>query len=153
MQKVVYLLKAAGCPYDADFYLHHYGPYSTDVAQLTDELVRLDLLEETERANPVGKQYSYSLPSEVLNSLHDFEQTQAGNAALQEMQPYEEIAKALLQEDVSRLEHAATIAYFKNQGWDWPDAVKRACEFKRLSPDGAAAKSALELARDVMAAS
>ena len=32
LQKVVFLLQAAGCPLSSHFTLHHYGPYSRDVA-------------------------------------------------------------------------------------------------------------------------
>lgn len=38
LQKVVYLLQAAGAPIEAEFTLHHYGPYSFDVAQLLPRL-------------------------------------------------------------------------------------------------------------------
>ena len=54
MQKMIFLLKAAGCPLDADYDLHHYGPYSQDVARLTDEMVREKLLCETTERAPYG---------------------------------------------------------------------------------------------------
>ena len=42
LQKVVFMLQAAGCPLQAEFYLNHYGTYSLeDVTRLTDEMVRL----------------------------------------------------------------------------------------------------------------
>ena len=47
MQKVVYLLQVAGCPLGADYTLHHYGPYSQEVARLTDEMVQTGILTET----------------------------------------------------------------------------------------------------------
>ena len=64
MQKVVYLLQVAGCPLGADYTLHHYGPYSHDVARLTDEMVQASLLAEKASSNAVGQQYSYSLSDE-----------------------------------------------------------------------------------------
>ena len=64
MQKVVYLLQVAGCPLGADYTLHHYGPYSHDVARLTDEMVQASLLVEKTTSNAVGQQYSYSLLGE-----------------------------------------------------------------------------------------
>jgi uncharacterized protein YwgA len=30
LQKVVFMLQAAGCPFDDGFGLHHFGPYSSD---------------------------------------------------------------------------------------------------------------------------
>ena len=56
MQKVVYLLQVAGCPLGADYTLHHYGPYSHDVARLTDEMVQASLLVEKTTSNAVGQQ-------------------------------------------------------------------------------------------------
>ena len=38
MQKLSFTLQAAGCPLDAEYELHPYGPYSDDVARLTGEL-------------------------------------------------------------------------------------------------------------------
>jgi len=48
MQKPIFLLQAAGYPLDADYDFHKYGPYSRDVARLTDEFTREGLLEEEE---------------------------------------------------------------------------------------------------------
>ena len=60
MQKLIFLLQAAGCPLDADYDFHKYGPYSQDVARLTDELTREGLLEEEVQRHPFGKQYCAS---------------------------------------------------------------------------------------------
>jgi uncharacterized protein YwgA len=30
MQKLIFMLQAAGCPLDADYDLHHYGPFRED---------------------------------------------------------------------------------------------------------------------------
>src|SRR4051812_35269578 len=92
MQKVVFLLQAAGCPFEADFFLHHYGPYSTDVARLTDSLVNNKLLNEEPTENIAGKQYGYSLPSDSKESLQRFEETPAGKKRLAEMTQYEDLA-------------------------------------------------------------
>ena len=69
MQKVVYLLQVAGCPLEADYTLHHYGPYSQDVARLTDEMVEASLLDEKTTSNAVGQQYSYSLSEKHAAAL------------------------------------------------------------------------------------
>ena len=54
MQKMIFLLQAAGCPLDADYDLHHYGPYSQDVARLTDEMVRRSFSVRQRRRTPTG---------------------------------------------------------------------------------------------------
>ncbi len=59
LQKALFLLKSAGVPVDAQFELHHYGPYSRDVAQACDELVTLELLKETQSSESIGAEYSY----------------------------------------------------------------------------------------------
>jgi len=69
LQKVVYLLQAAKCPLDADFFLHHYGPYSNDVARLTDTLVGQQLLIEKEEEAGVGKKFEYELSGRVIAAL------------------------------------------------------------------------------------
>ncbi len=84
MQKVVYLLQVAGCPLGADYTLHHYGPYSQEVARLTDEMVQANLLDEKTASNAVGQQYSYNLSPTARRSLAEFEATQAGRALASE---------------------------------------------------------------------
>lgn len=150
MQKLVFLLQSAGCPFGADFFLHHYGPYSTDLARLTDSLVNNNLLNEQPTENMAGKQYEYTLPPDSQASLERFENTPEGTKRLAEMTRYEDLAHDLLDRGVSELEYAATIAYFKHGGRNWEDAFAAACKFKKLAPTSPAAKSAFALARTVM---
>ena len=42
LQKLVYMLQSAGCPLEAEFTLHHYGPYSQEIAGLSDAMVRIN---------------------------------------------------------------------------------------------------------------
>ena len=130
LQKVVFLLQAAGCPFNADFVLHHYGPYSEDLARLTDEMARKKLLDEFEEPVWNGSKYSYSLPASVADELHKVEQTEDGRLRAAELAPFEAKAKELLNADLRDLEYAATIVYFKQRGFDWPDALEKAVEFK-----------------------
>ena len=87
MQKLVFLLQAAGCPLDADYELHHYGPYSQDVARLTDGMVREGLLEERMETHPYGEQYSYRLSAESIRQIAEYEAGPRG------AQPAEQIAQ------------------------------------------------------------
>ena len=80
MQKVVYLLQVAGCPLESDYILHHYGPYSPDVARLTDEMARVNLLEELSESNPKGQQYSYRLGEGAKDRITAFERTSEGRS-------------------------------------------------------------------------
>ena len=147
LQKVVFMLQAAGCSLEADFYLHHYGTYSEDVARLTDEMVRKKLLEEESEPFMGGSKYSYRLPASVVQQLADLEKTDQGRTWAEQLAPFEAKAKALLAADVKQLEYASTILYFHLEGKDWPEAVEKAVQFKGTS----VVRSALGLAQQALA--
>ena len=142
MQKVVFLLKCAGCPVDAGYLLHFYGPYSAEVAQVTDELVHAGLLVEEPTQNQIGKQFNYKLKTGAADSISSFEETAVGVDARNGFARFEKQAKCLLARDLNALEYAATIAYFHERELDWHSAFQRTCEFKRLHPDSDVAKTA-----------
>ena len=75
MQKLIFLLQAAGCPLDADYDFHKYGPYSQDVARLTDELTREGLLEEEVVGHPFVEHYSYFLPQKTKPQMTEYEES------------------------------------------------------------------------------
>jgi uncharacterized protein YwgA len=131
LQKVVYLLQSAGCPLEAEYILHHYGPYSEEVARLTDEMVRTSALAEQMTATGVGPQYSYHLPEATRQQIASLEATDSGRAWAVEVAPFEPLAKELLRNDSKQLEHAATIVFFRRQGYDWDVAVEKAVAFKK----------------------
>lgn len=150
MQKVVYLLQVAGCPLDANYALHHYGPYSNDVARLTDEMVQAKLLDETTSSNSVGQQYSYSLSDSARSSLADFESTPAGKAEAAKLDDALSGKRWLLEQDLKDLEYAATIVFFRAQGHEWPLAIEKMCQFKDLTNGVEVVERAGELARRVV---
>src|SRR4051794_27601331 len=79
LQKVVFLLQAAGCrPFDASFILHRFGPYSSEVSALTDQMVANGLLQEKAVPNGVGMQYSYELTESAKKSLEVLEREEKG---------------------------------------------------------------------------
>jgi uncharacterized protein YwgA len=153
LQKVVFLLQAAGCPIEVDYTLHHYGPYSQEVARLSDELVQLDLLAETSGPNQVGLQYSYELTDHATKEIAELEKTAKGKALAKQLTPFEKKAKELLKTDLWLLEVASTVVYFRQQGHDWPESVERTCKFKNLDPSGNKKfiKKVEELARQFIA--
>ena len=146
LQKVVYLLQSAGCPLDAEFSLHHYGPYSEELARLTDEMVRQSLLVEQSLEYSQGQQFSYQLSPLAADAITSLEATESGRMSALEIKAYEARAKALLGEDLRRLEYASTIVYFHRQGNDWVQAVDKATEFKRTP----AVSEALPLAQQIV---
>src|SRR5579863_3270500 len=78
MQKVVFLSQSAGCPFDAEYRLHHFGPYSDGVAHITDEMVQVGLLEEVEKTTSVGNSYDYRIPEKSVRAIAEFEATPEG---------------------------------------------------------------------------
>jgi uncharacterized protein YwgA len=151
MQKAVYLLREAGCPLDVDYTLHHYGPYSQELARVTDEMVRVELLTEKAESNAVGQQFSYRLEDQARKSLTEFEATTQGRAHSRTMAPFEDRARRLFSADVKELEYASTIVFFRRQGHDWPVAAEKMCEFKGLTPGSSMVKRAEALAREIVA--
>jgi uncharacterized protein len=150
LQKVVYLLQAAGCPLDADYSLHHYGPYSQEVARLSDEMVKTALLAEETEQNAMGQQYSYHLTEHTKRQVADLEATPEGRGMAQELAPFEAQAKDLLKADLKELEVASTMVYFRRQGYDWPEAVARTGSFKNLPLTAGVMKRAEDLAHRVV---
>jgi hypothetical protein len=132
LQKVVFLLQAARCPFDAEYTLHHYGPYSQEVARLSDEMVQAQLLKEESQPNQVGLQYSYHLTDRAKASLAELEATPEGKQMAAPLVPFEQQAKELLGTDLWELEVASTLVYFRQQGHEWEDSVERTCKFKNL---------------------
>ena len=150
MQKLVFLLQAAGCPLDADFDLHHYGPYSQDVARLTDEMVRGKLLEERIEIHPYGEQYSYTLPEASRRQIDEYEAGPRGALPAEQLARFEALARTLYQADLKDLEVAATLVFFRQQGHDWAVAVAKTCQFKDLPAGTPPVKQAEELARGIV---
>lgn len=150
LQKVAYLLQSAGCPLDDEFGLHHFGPYSSEVAARADDMTNSGLLKEESRSNYAGKQYNYTLTDEAENQLATLEATPRGQALAQEVAPYEQQARELLMTDVRELEVAATIVFFHRQGSDWREAVSQTCNFKELNPQDGLVQRAETLAHTII---
>jgi uncharacterized protein YwgA len=150
MQKVIYLLGAAGCPLENDFGLHLFGPYSPEVAGRADEMTSLGLLREERVGNFAGQQFNYSLTKETKARLSALEATPEGQTWAQELAPYEARAKELLATDVRELEVGATIVYFRRRGYDWSEAVSRTCNFKGLENRDALVRRAEALAHSIL---
>jgi len=132
MQKLIFLLQAAGCPLNAEFSLHHYGPYSQDVARLTDEMVREGLLQEQREVHPYGEQYSYTLSEGSQRQIAEYEASPEGLQSAAQMTRFKSLAGRLYGADLKELEIASTIVFFRKQGHDWATAVDKSCQFKGL---------------------
>ena len=147
LQKVVSLLKAAGADIKAEYTLHLYGPYSSDVAQRTDEMAAAGFLLEEVTTNAFGGQtYSYSLPEHVERQLSELDKQASRQAFLQ----HETLARKLLNEPALRLELASTVAHIYQAKLDWTQARIDAAAFKKRKPDCPEMLDAERLAREVI---
>jgi uncharacterized protein YwgA len=154
LQKVVYLLKAADCPLNVDYTLHYYGPYSADIARLTDAMVQADLLREEESPNAMtGRSFSYTLSDTARSRLLAGIQDPSLEPSRLRLQEFENLARRLLKEpNLQKLEFAATIAYFRKQlqAEPWQAAREAAAKFKQQESDSREMRDAEEFARQVL---
>jgi uncharacterized protein YwgA len=150
----VYLLQEAGCPLNVDYTLHHYGPYSPDVAQRADAMVQAGLLCEQAASNSMrGRSFSYELSEPARNQLARVGRDPVIQQRHAEFDRFEPLAQRLLREpDLKKLEFAATIAYFRNHvpGEAWPAAREAAAAFKKQEPDSQVMTDAESFARQVL---
>ncbi|MBX3176652.1 MAG: hypothetical protein KF886_04775 [Candidatus Hydrogenedentes bacterium] len=142
LQKVIYFLQQAGCNLNCAYTLHHFGPYSRDVADACDEMVAARLIDETTSSQDWGIQYSYKL-APGTQALLD-------RAADQSMDPYRTLATTLISQDLWQLELGSTIHFFYGQTGDWERALEEACAFKKVSASDDRSQKALALARRVL---
>ncbi len=137
LQKVVFFLQQAGCPLECHYSLHHFGPYSRDVADICDEMVAAGLVQET-----AGVQYTYSLTTQTATLLESTRDNP--------MESFESIGKRLIGERIWSLELGSTILFYfrQNQNVDWDEAMRNACDFKKVPIDNDSSREALALAKE-----
>ena len=149
VQKTVHLLRAGGCPLDAEFRLHYYGPYSAGLAELLDRMVSGGILAETTSETPVGIQYNYQFNEELRESLEEYECTPEGQCDRAEMQRYEDLLGRLRETAPRVLELASTIVAFHQAGGDWEKATEETAQYKEESVGSPRMTEALHLAQTV----
>lgn len=142
LQKTVYLMKRAGAPFSDAFCLHRYGPYSHDLADTTDEMVAVGLLEEDGDASG----YSYSLADGIAGLLERFEARDVGRLRAQALDRFRSFFEELNEIDSRILELAATIGFHLDHGRGLPDAVEATCKHKGETPGSDNMEKAKELA-------
>jgi len=152
VQKIICLLQAGGMKWDVDFRLHHYGPYSTEIASSLDELASRGILKEEEEPNSVGVQYNYCLPESTKLMLEMIEQDPTEEIVEQKQgfDTYKKKIDKLLKEKLWILELGSTIAHCHSQVNDWDEAMKQACEFKGVGSGRKISQTALELAKNMV---
>lgn len=119
LQKLGMLLQHAGLEIDIDFFLHHYGPYSSELADAADELYMMGEIDSrSEQVGAFGTFHTvYSLPEDYsdIGTLPE---------------PYDQTLITLNGFSPIELEMASTIAYFERQGHNRPGAIDLASLLK-----------------------
>lgn len=111
MQKIAYLLTAAGFEEAFSFEYKHYGPYSEDLSTALEFAGLLNQLQEVQNVAAWGGKYSvYSTP--ITNEEND---------------PRTELARAAKNADAIQLELAATALYLFKSGVanPWAETERR----------------------------
>lgn len=144
LQKVVFFLQEAGCPLDCRYTLHHFGPYSRDVADACDEIVAAGLVNEIAESQNGVTQYTYALKPSTRDLVAD--EPDLG------LRPFENLARELIDPGTTPiwwLELGSTILFFLGSSANWDKAFADACDFKKVNVVDASSRRALELAQRV----
>lgn len=123
LQKMCFLLKCAGADVKIDFRLLHYGVFSTDVADVADELVLTGMVKED--IKPIG----------IYDTFQSIYQLPSDSEKIGELpEALRDVVSQLNEFTTIELEVASTIAYFVNKGLSQSDAL---AETKKLKPSKA----------------
>ena len=133
LQKIGYLLHAAGLEDNFSFVYKHYGPFSEDLAQYTRVGQLLGLLSETEQAAQWGGSYST-----YTANLAQGEQVNESRVHL---------AQLAADADAVELELAATAVFLHKEGY--PDPWAETARRKPEKAEGGRIKKAKALYRQL----
>jgi len=154
MQKVVFLVGEGDCPLFNDYFYHLRGPYSPALARTLGRLVDNGLLDEqTEDLGAERVQYHYKLSDRGGQVLERFERHQFLRGAVDLGNRYVPRFLGLASHRVRELELAATLAYWKKQGYSWKEAADITAELKAATQGSDELVSAKQLATEACAGS
>ena len=146
LQKSIYLLQfCKDFPLKFDYFLHYYGPYSFELASTIDQLNAADIIKEVPEPVSIGVRYSSSIAPKGEKVLDSFEQTDAGQCALNKIKNFFNPFERLNKENPWVLELAATVAYFHEN--TWASAQAQTETFKKVRADDSNLKKAVKIAK------
>lgn len=117
LQKIAYLLSAAGLEDSFHFMYKHYGPYSKQLAQSTQEAAVLGFIEEEEKTTSWGGTYSvYKVATDSTGTPPSSTET-----------PRRQFFKLLIDSNAIELELAATAVFLAVEGnqQPWDETARR----------------------------
>ncbi len=104
LQKMVYILKKVGFPFEEKYAFHFYGPYSEELSLRTEELCNLGFIDEIKEKKSNYTQYRYQVTDQGEMFLKE---------STLDMPPVDEKIAALKEESSRFLELVATMLYFE----------------------------------------
>ena len=142
LQKLVYLMKFAGVPFEERYFWHYYGPYSADLALQIDTLVNKGLLEEKPS---IG--FEYQITDTGKNALRQIEKNPANRGVKTHISCWTGDFADFAQARVSDLEKATSVLFWIDWGKSRIDAIRTAEIQKGKLTNGASeiVKKALDL--------
>lgn len=129
LQKIVHLLKAKGYrEFDQEFSLHHYGPFSRQLAAQLEFLRQIQLIDEEK--DDASAAYTYvpvrvKVEGEELSALDALDDEQ-------DEPSWCSVAESLNEQDISFLEALSTVVYLHKIRWEGERLQQ---EFCRIKPD------------------
>jgi uncharacterized protein len=112
LQKIVYILKSIGFPFQEDFRYHYFGPYSSDVQYEISELVDEKYVEESHEGAVNGyESYSYHYIGDESQS-NQFSQ-------------YSEFLLQLNGKEARLLEMVSTIFFLEADHYGSPELIRQ----------------------------
>lgn len=143
LQKSIYLLQfLKGFPLQLDYFLHFYGPYSWELADLIGQLESSHIIEEKCED---GMAYKSCITAEGKEIIKKFETSSDGVVALKKISRFIPHFRDLAEQSRWVLELASTVAFYYSD--NWPDARKQTAKFKNVKEDDNNLKKATQLAK------
>ena len=119
LQKLIQLLQFSGAPIQASYSIHHYGPYSSSIADAAEELCLFEEIKCEEK--PCGN-------NGMWQSVYSLEPANKKTSFFSDR--HQEILKKLNGYSTVELEVASTVALFLREGLSKEEAVKETEDLK-----------------------
>lgn len=103
LQKMIYILKKCGYPFEERYQFHFYGPYSEELTLRVEELCNLGFLHETREKKSGYHQYRYKLTQDGEEFLEHYNL---------ELPPMTDLIEEMNGHSSRFLELVSTILYF-----------------------------------------
>ncbi|WP_186575888.1 YwgA family protein [Aquibacillus kalidii] len=103
LQKMIYILKKCGVPYDEKYEFHFYGPYSEELTLRIEELCNLGFISEVKEDKSNYYQYRYGMTQQGEEFL---------NHSQVELPPIEDKIEKMKEKSSRFLELVSTMLYF-----------------------------------------